>query len=154
MLLCLIEHGPAQQCAALEAGADACLNRALTSEVLEVQVRALLRRAPWLVRTVHHVGPIVVDEDAHLVLVDDTPIDLTRREFDLLAMLVRHAGTVLSKRLLLEQLWGFDIYDENLVEVHLSALRRRLPSPARDLIQTVRGVGYVLRASAPQDRLA
>ena len=63
----------------------------------------------------------------------------------LLVMLVQHVGKVLSKTQLLTQVWGFDAYDANLVEVHMSALRRKLEAAGPRLIQTVRGVGYVLR---------
>jgi two-component system, OmpR family, response regulator PrrA len=63
-------------------------------------------------------------------------------------VLARHAGQVLSKSRLLELVWGYEAVDENLVEVHVSILRRRLGKEA-DLIHTVRGVGYVLRDSNP-----
>src|ERR671911_89122 len=61
----------------------------------------------------------------------------------------RHAGQVLSKSRLLELVWGYDAVDENLVEVHVSILRRRLGNEAAGLIQTVRGVGYVMRDDYP-----
>jgi DNA-binding response OmpR family regulator len=63
----------------------------------------------------------------------------------LLAVLARHAGQVLSKARLLELVWGYDTVDENLVEAHICMLRRQLGPPAAVLIQTVRGVGYVVR---------
>ena len=70
----------------------------------------------------------------------------------LLAVLARHAGQVLSKARLLELVWGYDSIDENLVEVHVSILRRELGQPAAALIQTVRGVGYVLREDEQRTR--
>ena len=150
LLLCALDGEAAQCTAALDAGADACLDRPYSEEELEAHVRALLRRAPWLTRTVHQVGDLLVDEDAHVALFGDQPLRLGAKEFGLLAVLAQHAGTVLSKRKLLDALWGYDAYDENLVEVHLSNLRRHLPPGARHLIHTVRGVGYVLRDSTPQ----
>ncbi len=153
LLLCTIDD-PSQRIPALDAGADACIDKPFDPHGREVHVRALLRRAPWLARNVHRLGPLVVDEDAHIVLVDDQPVSLSAKEFALLAMLMRNAGAVLSKRVLLEQLWGYDSYDENLAEVHLSSLRRRLPPEARSLIRTIRGVGYVLRDDLSQGRLA
>jgi len=153
LLLCTLDDR-SQRVPALVAGVDACIDKPYDVHELEVHVRALLRRAPWLARAVHHVGALVVDEDAHIVMVSDQPVSLSAKEFALLAMLARNAGAVLSKRVLLEQLWGYAAYDENLVEVHLSALRRRLPPEARSLLHTVRGVGYVLRDVAAQDRLA
>lgn len=154
MLLCLLDDGCSQRASALEAGADACMDKPCTSGEIELQVRALLRRTPWLERTVYDVGRLVIDLSAHTALFDDEPISLTGKEFDILAMLAQHAGAVLSKRALLERLWGYDATDENLVEVHMSALRRRLPLDARLMIRTVRGVGYVLRDDIAQVMLA
>lgn len=153
LVLCTLDDA-AQRIPALAAGADACIDKPYELDGVEVHVRALLRRAPWLARTVHQVGPLVVDEDAHIVLVDDRPVNLSAKEFGLLAALARNAGAVLSKRVLLEQLWGYASYDENLVEVHVCALRRRLPPEASRLLRTVRGVGYVLRDEVAQAQLA
>ena len=69
-------------------------------------------------------------------------------DFSLLAVLARHAGQVMSKARLLELVWGYDPYDEGLVVVRVSLLRRHLGSDAARLIHTVRGVGYVLRDDA------
>jgi DNA-binding response OmpR family regulator len=81
-------------------------------------------------------------------MVGETVIDLGPTDFALLAVLARHAGQVLSKSRLLELVWGYEAVDENVVEVHVSILRRRLGKDA-DLIHTVRGVGYVLRDTNP-----
>ncbi len=64
-------------------------------------------------------------------------------------MFLRNAGRVMSKRQLLVSVWGFDDYDVNLVEVHVSALRRKLELHGPRIVQTVRGIGYVLRNVAP-----
>jgi DNA-binding response OmpR family regulator len=153
LLLCALDEDD-QRVPALTAGADACIDKPFGMDEVTAHVRALLRRAPWLARTVHRVGPLVVDEEAHVVLVADQPVALSAKEFGLLALLARNAGAVLSKRVLLEQLWGYDAYDENLVEVHLSSLRRRLPPEASRLIRTVRGVGYVVRDEVARVQLA
>lgn len=145
LLLCTLDDGAAHPSAVLEAGADAYILEPFTIDDLLMHVQALARRVPWLDHAVHQLGGLVVDESAHLALFEDRPLMLSAKEFDLLALLIQHAGTVLSKRTLLESLWGVEAYDENLVEVHVSALRRRLPPAARDMLQTVRGVGYVLR---------
>lgn len=154
LLLCMLKDGLAQRTPALEAGADACIERPFTAEDLEVHVRALLRRTPWLERTVHEVGRLVIDLASHVTLFDERPITLSSKEFDILAMLAANSGVVLSKRALLDGVWGFDAYDENLVEVHMSALRRCLPTDAREMIHTIRSVGYVLRDEVPQGQLA
>jgi DNA-binding response OmpR family regulator len=90
-----------------------------------------------------------VDEPAHRVMVGERVVELGPTDFALLAVLARHAGQVLPKSRMLELVWGYEAVDENLVEVHVCILRRRLGKEGADLIHTVRGVGYVLRDSNP-----
>ena len=135
----------------LDAGADACLARPFEPADLEAQVRTLLRRSPWISHIVHQVGPLMIDETAHVAFYDDQPLALTTKEFGILTALAESAGTVVSKRSLLDRLWGFDAHDENLVEAQVSGLRRHLPPGANGMVQTVRGVGYVLPADWAQD---
>jgi DNA-binding response OmpR family regulator len=78
-------------------------------------------------------------------VVGEEVVDLGPTGFAVLAALARHAGQVLSKRHLLELIWGYEALEENRVEVHVSLLRSRLGPEAAELIHTVRGVGYVLR---------
>jgi DNA-binding response OmpR family regulator len=92
------------------------------------------------------VSDLLVDIEAHMAVRGGETLDLTHREFSLLAMLARHPGIVLSKLQLLTEVWGFEHYDLNVVEVHISALRRKLEERGPRLIHTVRAVGYVLRA--------
>lgn len=153
LLLCALDEGAAHRSAVLDAGADAYIHEPFTTDDLLAHVQALARRVPWLDHALHQLGSLVIDESAHLALFEDRPLLLSAKEFDLLALLIQHAGTVLSKRTLLESLWGVEAYDENLVEVHVSALRRRLPPAARGMLQTVRGAGYVLRDNSAQDHL-
>ena len=73
-----------------------------------------------------------------------SPLELTPTELRLLAYLVRQRGLVLSKHQLLTQVWGYDAYDPNVVEVHVSALRRKLETHGPRILETVRGLGYRL----------
>ena len=109
------------------------------------RVEALLRRAGRLTSDTWQVDDLVVDLGARLVRRDGEEISLTRTEFDLLAELGRRRGRAVSKDHLLAAVWQFDSYDPHLVEVHVSALRRKLEQHGERLIHTVRGVGYVLR---------
>jgi two-component system, OmpR family, response regulator len=76
-------------------------------------------------------------------------ISLTATEFKLVCYLAEHRGKVLTKTQILSGVWGFDAYDPNLVEVHISAVRRKLEEHGPRLLHTLRGLGYVLRAEEP-----
>ena len=89
-------------------------------------------------------GDLLIDEHEGLVTRAGVPVVLTATELRLLAFLVRHRGQALSKDQLLTQVWGYDAYDSNLVEVHVSALRRKLERTGPRVIGTVRGIGYRL----------
>lgn len=130
--------------AAFEAGGDDYLVKPFRIEELVLRVRAVLRRTGRTAREALVVGRLAVDEGARRVLFAGTEIALGNRALALLAALARNAGQVVSKARLLDIVWGSDAVDENLVEVHISSLRRRLGPGAAGLIRTVRGVGYML----------
>lgn len=132
--------------AGYEVGGDDYLVKPFALSELLARVAALLRRSGRNVERIHRVGALVVDEEAHVVFVATHLVELTPTEFRLLSMFARHRAQVLSKRQLLEEVWGFDAYDDNLVEVHISSLRKKLEEHAPRILHTVRGVGYVLRA--------
>ncbi len=130
---------------AFEAGADDHVAKPFSTAELLARTQALLRRAGRLVPAVLTVGDVVIDDATRTVTRDESPIELTRTEYDLLSLFARHVGQILSKQQLLVQLWGFDAYASNVIEVHMSALRRKLEACGPRLIHTVRSVGYVLR---------
>ena len=127
-------------------GADDYLVKPFSMAELLARVQALLRRADRLSSHCWQIADLIVDDGARTVVRGGTALELTRTEYDLLAMLARNVGRVLTKAQLLNQVWGFDAYDVNLVEVHVSALRRKLELAGPRLIHTVRGAGYLLRA--------
>ena len=131
--------------AGFDAGADDYLVKPFSMAELLARVRVALRRAGRLHADTWQVGDLVVDEDRRTVERDGQPIELTRTEFDLLVALGRRRGGVASKSQLLASVWGFDEYDPNLVEVYISALRRKLETAGPRIVHTVRGVGYALR---------
>ena len=135
----------AERLEGFNAGADDYIIKPFSMAELLARVEALLRRTGRLTSVVRQLGDVIIDHAARTVLRAGKKLDLTRTEFDLLAVLAKHPGQVLSKVQLLTQVWGFDAYDVNLVEVHMSSLRRKLEAHGPRLIQTVRGVGYVVR---------
>jgi len=129
----------------LDTGADDYLKKPFSSVELKARVRALLRRNK-------NKGSVLIDEDlkidieARSVTFKDTEIDLSEREFDLLANLIENTGTVISKQELLEEVWD-NLYPKeeelNNVEVYIGYLRKKLkPYKVDEKIKTVRGFGY------------
>lgn len=138
--------GMDERLAGFDAGADDYVLKPFSMAELLARSRALLRRSGRLSSAVWQVGDLVVDEGARRVVRGGVVIDVTATEYDLLAVLVQHPGQVLSKFQLLSRVRGSEAYDPNLIEVHISALRRKLEAHGPRLVHTVRSMGYVLRA--------
>ena len=133
--------------AGLEAGADDYVVKPFDLEELVARLRALLRRAPSAEDELIRVGDLIVDPAQRSVRRNGRVIELTRREFELLEELARHRGIVLSRKQLLERVWGYDFeVDGNVVDVFVGYLRRKLEAAGESrIVHTVRGVGFVLR---------
>jgi two-component system response regulator RegX3 len=139
----------------LEIGGDDYLAKPFGIRELQARVKALLRRAPAGSREEGPVGDVLeasgitLDEAAHTAFNGEQPIDLTPREFELLATLMRHAGKVLSRDQLLRQAWGWEyLVETKTVDTHVKRLRDKLEAAGVDpaIVETVRGYGYRLRA--------
>jgi two-component system, OmpR family, response regulator len=131
--------------AGFEAGGDDYVPKPFAMAELLARITALLRRSGRLSSQVLQVGDVVIDEARRRVVRAGTELELTRTEFDLLHELARNPDRVLSKTQLLTSVWGFAGHDVNVVEVHVSALRRKLEEHGPRLVHTVRGAGYRLR---------
>lgn len=136
--------------AGLDSGANDYITKPFAIEELLARIRAALRnkgagRTPE--GEALALGSLSMDCERHTVTVSGTPVELTRREFDLLRCLLENRGKVLSRETLLDRVWGFDYVGEtNTVDVYIRFLRSKIDEPfGIKLIHTVRGVGYVLR---------
>jgi DNA-binding response OmpR family regulator len=126
----------------LEVGADDYVTKPFSPRELVARMKAVLRRSePHSGHEVLTLGDVVVNREAHDVTVADVAVELTAKEFDLLAYFIANAGAVLSRDLLLDRVWGVEYPGgTRTVDVHVAQLRRKLGRPG--LIRTLRGAGY------------
>ncbi|MEU9366457.1 response regulator transcription factor [Streptomyces avermitilis] len=136
----------------LATGADDYVTKPFSMEEVVLRLRGLLRRAGTAGAraddSVRVLGDLVLTEETREVHRDGTPIGLTAKEFDLLALLLNHPRQVLSKAQILEHVWS-STFDGggNLVEVYISNLRRKIDKGRAPMIRTVRGLGYAIRSA-------
>ncbi|MGB2992949.1 MAG: response regulator transcription factor [Paenisporosarcina sp.] len=134
--------------AGLDAGADDYIVKPFAIEELLARIRSVLRRTSKVTEetSVLEFKNITIDTTAHRVEVSQIGIDLTKTEYDLLVYLIQQKNRVVTRDLILENVWGYlaDI-ETNVVDVYIRHLRSKLPQEAASYIETVRGVGYVMR---------
>ncbi len=130
----------------LDAGADDYVLKPVDLHELAARLRSLVRRSHGVAQDILQAGALSLDPSARQVTWMDEVVPLSTREFDLLHTLMRSAGRVLSREQLEQQMysWGLEV-ESNTIEVHIHHLRRKLQA---DVIQTVRGVGYMLNPKA------
>ena len=134
----------------LEAGADDYVTKPFSSRELLARVRAVLRRhgeVDELVPLVVEAGPVRMDVDRHVVTVRGTSVPMPLKEFDLLEMLVRNSGRVMTRGQLIDRVWGADyVGDTKTLDVHVKRLRSKIEGDPANPVRliTVRGLGYKL----------
>ena len=132
----------------LELGADDYVTKPFSSRELVARIRAVLRRGAEpeeLMASTVEAGPVRMDVERHVVSVDGIQIPMPLKEFDLLELLLRNAGRVLTRGQLIDRVWGADyVGDTKTLDVHVKRLRSKIePDPANPkYLVTVRGLGY------------
>ena len=146
VLMLTAKDGELDEAEALDTGADDFLSKPFSYVVLVARLRALLRRGATTRPPILRISGIELDVAARTCIVDGELVELTPREFSVVEYLMRREGEVVPKSEILEHVWDF-AFDggDNVVEVHVSALRRKLGSAS---IETVRGAGYRMGARA------
>lgn len=134
---------------ALDAGADDYLTKPFSFVVLLARLRALVRRGAPERPAILTAGDLTLDPASRMVRRGDDAIRLTPREFGLLQFMMRHAGDVVSKAVILDGVWDSSFEgDDNVVEVYMRYLRNKIDVPyERHALQTVRGMGYRIEPS-------
>ncbi|AVK85109.1 DNA-binding response regulator [Lysinibacillus sp. B2A1] len=134
--------------AGLDAGADDYIVKPFAIEELLARIRTILRRAMPEEKNsgTLQFRDIEIDLAAYEVYVQGIKLDLTKTEFDLLKLLIEHKNKVCTRELILTSVWGYDTdIETNVVDVYIRHLRTKLPGEMNAYIETVRGVGYVMR---------
>ncbi|HEV7192794.1 MAG TPA: response regulator transcription factor [Jatrophihabitantaceae bacterium] len=132
----------------LELGADDYVTKPFSSRELVARIRAVLRRGSEpeeLLTSTVEAGPVRMDVERHVVSVDGVQVPMPLKEFDLLELLLRNAGRVLTRGQLIDRVWGADyVGDTKTLDVHVKRLRSKIePDPANPKhLVTVRGLGY------------
>jgi len=148
ILMLTAKVGELDETEALDTGADDFLTKPFSFVVLVARIRALLRRGRPERPAVLAAGDLTLDPTEHRCRRGEVEIDLTPREFALLEFFLRVAGEAVTKRDILDHVWGDDFAgDPNIVEVYVGYLRRKIDAPFdRAALETVRGIGYRLNA--------
>jgi two-component system OmpR family response regulator len=150
VLFLTAKDGQQDRITGLRAGGDDYVTKPFDIAELLARARALVRLAPSMTdaapRASLTAGEIVLDETERAASFRGRRLELTATEFEVLWCFARNAGRVLRREQLLTTVWGYDFGAEsNLVEMYVSTLRRKLPDDCGASIQTVRGVGYILK---------
>ena len=149
IIMVTAKDGEVDKVVGLELGADDYVTKPFSSRELVARIRAVLRRRgerdPEAAPTVLEEGPVRLDTERHVVTVRGRQVQLPLKEFDLLELLMRNAGRVLTRGQIIDRVWGLDyVGDTKTLDVHIKRLRSKVEAdPANPaVIVTVRGLGY------------
>lgn len=125
-----------------ELGVDEYISKPFSPKILVARVEAILRRAGTVATEVTEIGGIVLDKSAHQVMIEDKPIELSVKEFELLAYFIDNKGVALSRERILNNVWNYDYFgDARTIDTHVKKLRSKMGEKG-DYIKTIWGMGY------------
>lgn len=125
-----------------ELGVDEYISKPFSPKILVARVEAILRRAGNTAAEVTEIGGIVLDKSAHQVLIDGAPVELSVKEFELLAYFISNKGVALSRERILNNVWNYDYFgDARTIDTHVKKLRSKMGEKG-DYIKTIWGMGY------------
>ena len=152
IIMVTAKDGEVDKVVGLELGADDYVTKPFSSRELVARIRAVLRRRgepEEMLPSILEAGPVRIDVDRHVVAVRGETIAMPLKEFDLLELLVRNAGRVLTRGQIIDRVWGSDyVGDTKTLDVHVKRLRAKIEEDPRNptLLLTVRGLGYKFEA--------
>ena len=152
IIMVTAKDGEVDKVVGLELGADDYVTKPFSSRELVARIRAVLRRVAEpeeLLPGTLEAGPVRMDVERHVVTVDGDPVALPLKEFELLELLLRNSGRVLTRGMLIDRVWGSDyVGDGKTLDVHVKRLRAKIEAdPAAPVhLVTVRGLGYKFEA--------
>ncbi len=143
ILMLTARAGVEDRVVGLDAGADDYLKKPFAAAELAARVRALLRRGPRLIESTVTLGGVEINVVSRQVFAGGRELSLTAREFDILEVLARHRGRIVSRSNLLIAVWGEDVNSGESLDVLLARLRRKIAEAGvPDVVRTHRGIGY------------
>jgi two-component system response regulator MprA len=146
IIMLTAKEGVEDRVAGLDMGADDYVTKPFAFKELMARVRAVLRRRGLQLGELLTFQGLTLNRGARVVTRNERVIELTPREFELLEFFMMHPRQVLTRNAILARIWGYNyIGDDNVIEVYVRHLREKLNDNPPQLLQTVRGVGYVLR---------
>ncbi len=142
LLICFLtaRNEDYSQIAGLDAGADDYISKPIKPKLLLSRINAILRRKTSVVQEERKIDKLVIDRDKYIILKEGKPIQLPRKEFELLSLIASKPETVFERDYILEKVWGSDVVvGDRTIDVHIRKLREKIGD---EFIQTVKGIGY------------